>query len=295
MKIIRPTTITDSVLSSSSVAENDFPTYSSGAAYAAGDKVIKASTHRIYQSIQASNTNHDPATSPTWWLDIGPTNRWAMFDNAMGSATTATTSLTVTLAPGRIDSLALVGIDAASVSVTMTAGGSTVYSKTASLINDSGVTDWYSYFFDPIKAKDYFVISGLPVMSEATITITISKSSGTVSCQGLVVGMKSDLGDTLISPGIGITDYSRKSTDDFGVTTLIKRAYARKLDCKLIVENTEIDRVVSTLAEVRATPVIWYGSDRYSSLVLFGFYRDFSVDIAYSTMSYCTLNIEGMT
>lgn len=292
MKMIRPTSVTDSILTSSSVAETEFSAWSSATTYSLDQQVIKS--HRIYKSLQASNTNHDPALSPTWWLDVGPTNRWAMFDNAVGTSTTATGSITVTLAPGRVDSVALIGVDASTVVVEMT-NGTTVYSKTVPMIDDSSVTDWYGYFFEPVRTKDYVVLTDLPVIGEASITVTISKSSGNVSCQALIVGMKSEIGGMLSSPSIGIVDYSRKSTDDFGVTTLVQRSFAKKLDCKLILDNSEVDRVVSALSSVRATPIIWVGSDRFSTMVVYGFFRDFSIDIAYARNSYCSLNIEGLT
>ena len=292
MKMIRPTSVTDSILTSSSVAENEFSAWSSATTYSLDQQVIKS--HRIYKSLQASNTNHDPISSPTWWLDIGPTNRWAMFDNAVGTLTTASGSITVTLAPGRVDSVALIGVDASTVVVEMT-NGTTVYSKTVPMIDDSSVTDWYLYFFEPVRTKDYVVLTDLPVIGEASITVTISKSSGNVSCQALIVGMKSEIGGMLSSPSIGIVDYSRKSTDDFGVTTLVQRSFAKKLDCKLILDNSEVDRVVSALSSVRATPIVWVGSDRFSTMVVYGFFRDFSIDIAYARNSYCSLNIEGLT
>lgn len=291
MKLIRPTTITDSILTSSSVAEADAATWSSGTTYALDATVIKS--HRIWRSLQAANTNHDPATSPTWWLDTGPTNRWAMFDSVVGTETTATSSITVTLTPGRCDALALLEVTAANVHVAMVVGAETVYDRTVDLLDNSVVTDWYSYFFEPEVRANYLVITDLPVFGEGVITITIT-GSGTVACGLCVVGLQSSLGSLLRSPSVGINDYSRKSADDFGNTILVKRSYSKRLGARLVLDNNDVDRVVRVLAGLRATPVVWIGSEYFDALVVYGFYKDFDVDIAYPNVSYCSLTIEGM-
>lgn len=291
MKLIRPTTITDSILTSSSVAETDAAAWSSGTTYALDATVIKS--HRIWRSLQASNTNHDPATSPTWWLDTGPTNRWGMFDAVVGTVTSATSSIAVTLTPGRCDALALLDVTASSVQVTMVVGAETVFDRTVDLLDNSVVTDWYSYFFEPEVRANYLVITDLPVFGEGVITVTIT-GSGTVSCGLCVVGLQSSLGTLLRSPSVGINDYSRKSADDFGNTILVQRSYSKRLGARLVLDNNDVDRIVRVLAGLRATPVVWIGSEYFDSLVVYGFYKDFDVDIAYPTVSYCSLTIEGM-
>ena len=46
MKLIRPTTLTDAMLTSSTAPENDYAVWASGTAYAVGSRVILTSTHR---------------------------------------------------------------------------------------------------------------------------------------------------------------------------------------------------------------------------------------------------------
>lgn len=292
MKMIRPVQVTDSVLVSSTVPESDAPAWASGTTYALNDLVIKS--HRVYKSIQASNLNHDPANSPTWWIDTGPTNRWAMFDDVVGSSTSATASMTIVLSPGMVDSLALLEVGAETVSVTMTVGPDTVYSKTVQLSDNSMVIDWYSYFVEPIKEKSYCLFDGMPIYGSGTVSITFSRSSGTVSCGVLSIGSKAEIGTVLSNPGIGINDYSRKSTDDFGRTILVKRGYSKRISTRLLIDTNDVDRIARILADYRATPVVWVGSDQFDSMIVFGPYKDFSIDIAYPNVSYCSLQVEGM-
>jgi hypothetical protein len=291
MKLITPTQITDAQLVSSSVPETDFGVWDVTTTYGAGNTVIKG--HRIWESVQAGNIGRDPQTTVAgWWLDKGPTNRWAMFDGVVGTSTTAATSMTVTLRPGRIDSLVLMEVDAAEVIITQRVGATIITQRTLSLIE--GVTDWFDYFFSPIVSRDFVVITDLPVYGESTVEITLSKNAGTIGCGICIVGLKADLGLTRISPSIGINDYSRKTTDDFGKATLVRRGYSKRGSFRLVVDNREVDRVFSTLADARAIPSVWVGDDQLSALLLYGFFRDFELDIAYATVSYCTLNIEGM-
>lgn len=293
MKVIRPTTINDSRLVSSTVAEDDYAAWSSATSYALGARSIKA--HRIWESSQASNTNHDPETSgPTWWVDIGPTNRWGMFDEKVGTVTTATDELTVVIAPGRFDSLALLQLSAASVTITMTVGAEVVYEHTESLIDDSEITDWYQYYFEPIRPKDYLLLMDIPIYGEAETTITLTKNSGTVSIGMCIVGMQSDVGGTLNGVTLGINDYSKKSTDDFGNTTLVQRSFSKRMGAKLMVDNSEVDRVHAALSSLRSVPAVWVGYGRYSSMLVYGFFGTFEIDVAYASFSYCSLNIEGM-
>lgn len=128
MKLIRPIEITDAMLSSSTVAENDHPAWNAGTAYVTGNRVILASTHRRYEALAAS-TGVNPASDPTKWLDLGPTNRWAMFDARVGTASTRTASLQAVLAPGAVDAVALIDTDAEGATVTLTVDGTVTYTR----------------------------------------------------------------------------------------------------------------------------------------------------------------------
>jgi hypothetical protein len=118
LQLLRPIAVTDSVLVASSVAEDDAPAWGTGTNYPAGARVIKAATHRIYESLAGGNVGNDPATSVGKWLDVGPTGRWAMFDQALGSVTTDGAAIEVTLRPNvAVNGLAILDTTAASVQV----------------------------------------------------------------------------------------------------------------------------------------------------------------------------------
>lgn len=299
MKLIRPTTITDAMLISCDVPENDHAVWSDATTYALGDKVIVTTgVHKIYESLQATNLNHDPTTSHDWWLDSGATNRWQMFDTVVGSQTSQSESLSVTLQPGIIDSIAFLDLDATTISVTMTdPTDGVVYTETIDLIAKTYINDGWSYFFEPIITDDAAVLLGIPPYSAAQIAITITNPSSTAKIGTLIVGAQKTLGGTQYDPTIGITDYSKKEADIFGNYTILQRAYSKRMSCSLFLDNSAVDELVRTLAAYRATPVCWVGDDEgtFSSMIIYGFYKSFEITIPGPVISTCSLEIEGLS
>lgn len=297
MQVITPTTVT-AAMYTSGPAEADYAAYVAGTTYAAGDYVIRTSTHRIYQSLQASNIGHTPESSPTWWNDIAPTNKWAMLDNVVGTATTLTSPLAVVLAPGLVNALALLELVGESVTVSMTsasAGGATVYS-TAVNLDDSGILDYYDYFFYPFIQRSVVVLTDLPPYADGVITVTLT-GAGTVAIGVLVVGLTTDLGGAQYGASIGFNDYSVKSTDQYGRTSLIEGAYSRRSQIPLSVAKPTFNRMDRKLTDLRATHCVWVGTDdpEVSPFVIFGWVKQFQTVITYSNMFYCNLEIEGLT
>jgi hypothetical protein len=297
MKLIRPTTLTDAMLTSSTVPENDYAAWGSGTAYTVGARVILTATHRRYEALAAS-TGVNPASDPTKWLDIGPTNRWAMFDDRVGTATTRAGSLQVVLAPGATDGVALIDTNAETATVTLTVSGSPLYSKTQSFnFGGTAIDNWFSWFFEPVGRKSSLLFLDVPVYEAGVLTVTMIRDNPVdlVSCGTLLVGRQFTIGDTEHGADIGIIDYSRKETDQFGVTSVVERAFAKRMTARVVMPTSAIDDVARTLASLRASPVLWIGSESFESLTVYGFYKEFSIDLAYPTVSYCSLTVEGLT
>lgn len=296
MKVIRPITVTDAMLVSSSVPENDYTAWSGATTYAVGDRCIAG--HKVWESLQASNLNHDPVTDtsdPPYWLQVSSTNRWRMFDQTVNSATSATGSIVVEVQPGAINAVGLIELLGDTATVELLDGAEVVYTSTQA-IDQTPISDWYAYFFEPYQWAGALLFSDVPSYLTGTMRITIA-GTGTVECGGAVFGAQYTLGDTLVGVSAGIVDYSRKSTNDFGVTSIVQRAYAKRASAKLLLQNTELARAHALLSTLRSTPCLWVADDdtqTFAPLVIYGWYRDFAIDIAYRTLSYCNLEIEGM-
>ncbi len=297
MRIVRPISITDGNLSSSSVAENDYAAWSAATTYGLGDYVIVTSTHRIYKSLQAGNLNKDPVTQAAWWLETTATNRWKMFDGLVGNQTSAADSVSVTLTPAeRSDSVVLLNVSAASVTISVTDPiDGLVYNQTHSLVSPSGITDWYAYFFEPIVRKTELSISEMPPYSGAAIQITVIDTGNTAAIGEAIVGLSRSLGSTQYGAKVGIRDYSVKTQDAFGNYTILERAFSRRGTFSLWVDAALISELQSLFSGYRATAVAWIASDEIDATIIYGFYRDFDIDIAYPDVAICSLEIEGLT
>lgn len=273
MKVIPPVAITGAMLVNSNVPETDHPEWAAGTTYALGARVIKAATHRVYESAITANVGQDPAAPNGAWFDAGPTNRWAMFDQAMGARSSRTGSITVTLAPGTpITALAVLDADAATVRVQV-AGDP--YDKTLALAGRAVLT-----FLD------------LPGLS-ANIIVTIT-GPATVAVGKLLIGNVFELGVTEASPSIGINDFSKRETDEFGVTRIVPRGWAKVATLRSKIPTEDVDSVQRRVAALRARASLWIGEEGYDSLSIYGFFKSFSIDLALPTISFCSFSIEGM-
>jgi hypothetical protein len=269
LRLLQPATITDAALVSSSLAETDYPQWAAGTAYALGARVLRGSTHRIYESAAAGNVGNDPAIATGKWSDIGPTNRFAMFDQALGSTSDNAATIAVTLDAATINAVALLDVTGTSVRVQATG-----YDQTR-----------------PVGAGAITFLDLPAGVTRATVTLT---GSGTVSIGTLLVGKLVGLGVTEASPTAGITDFSRKDVDDFGAVTIVERAWAKRMTANALISTSAIDSVFSRLAAVRATPSLWIGQAGYDSLTIYGFFKEFSIE-AGDTVSKLSLSIEGLS
>jgi hypothetical protein len=286
------------MLTACNVPETDYTDWSAATAYVVGNRCLYA--HKIYYC-NVNHTNAQPDTNTSGvtpkWTDEGYDNRWKMFDQLVGSQTAQATSITLTIVPGLIDSIAFLDLEATSIEIVMTdPTAGEVYHETLDLISGSHIVDAYTYFLEPIILTDAAVLLGIPAYGAASIAITISNPGGTARVGTLVAGMQYDLGGTQYSPTIGITDYSSKTTDTFGNYTIVERVFSKRMSCELFLENTSVDSLQRTLASYRATPVVWIGTDiGFSSMIIYGFFKSFSIVIPYLNNSTCSIEIEGLS
>lgn len=298
MKFINPVTITDSNLVSTNVAENDYTAWSAVTTYSLAQRVISTATHKIYESAQNGNLNNAPTTDDgTWWIEISATNAWQMFDQGVGTQTANATSIVVTIAPGLATAVALLDIVASEIRVVVTEGLTTLYDQTTVVGDTTVLADWYEYFFMSISAAQSFSITGLPIYSGGEITVTLTAPIGVAAkCGTLAVGQLIEVGDTLAGARIGIVDYSRKETDEWGNTTVTVRNYARRVDAEVLAQNARIDYLTAQLANARATPCVWLVDDgATSAMTIYGFYKDWGISIPYPDNSQISIQIEGLT
>ncbi|MEY2654879.1 MAG: hypothetical protein RLZZ524_1907 [Pseudomonadota bacterium] len=273
MKLLVPFDVTDANFVSSNVTENDHPVIVNGQAYTAGTRVIYQ--HAIYEAQTSNITSWVPPAAPTEWLRIGPTNRWAMFDGVVGTITSRATSIQVQVSfNGVVNDLVLMRVVGTSVQVVMPGVNTTVAVPAA---GPEGST---------------VVISNMG-STGGTMTLTLT-GTGTVSIGNMSVGVFNTLGDDEWGGSLGIVDYSKKEFDDFGNPNLVIRDYSRTYKARVAFATSNFDTIVRILTAVRSKPVVWQGVTGLQSMVLLGYYKDFSARMESVNRSTVELQIESL-
>ncbi len=303
MIIIKPITINDAVLTSSDVSEVDEAEYNPATSYALNATVMRTTdtVHGIFISLQAANVGNSPEdddqTSPVFWSRISATNRWGMFSDQINDQTEQSNVITVALLPASlVNGMTFFNLEAQSVNVTMndpTEGE--VYNVDFDLVADSGVNNWYLYYFEPILRQGTVAVLDLPPYIAATITVTITNVGETAKCGLLSFGAQAQLGITNYSSGIGITDYSRKERDQFGNALIVQRNFSKRADYSVTVATSYVGYVQDQLSQLRTVPLSWIGAEEYESTVIYGYFKDFSVVLSNPSTSLLSIDVEGLT
>ena len=301
MRIIKPVTVTNSILISSNVTENDYAQWSAATTYSTGNRVIVLSNHSVYESLVNSNLNNNPATGDgTKWLRLGATNRWKAFDQKIGDKVTRLTSIEYVLSDSasNITSVALFGLVGLSANVTVTdAVVGEVYNQTISLTDNRNISDWYTYFFEEQVQKEEAQFLNIPPYIGSDVKITVTNTTGINAQLGqAVIGFLSELGLTSYGTSISIEDFSRKETDAFGNFIVVERAFSQLADFSVRFETASARRLQTTLAQYRATPIVYIGSeDTAYGTTIYGFYRRFDLTLETPSLSFGAIEVEGLT
>ncbi|GGO26647.1 hypothetical protein GCM10010991_07510 [Gemmobacter aquaticus] len=300
MKMIAPITVTDAVMASSNVTENDYPVWASGTTYALGARVIMTSTHSIYESVQASNTNHDPSadTTSTWWVRVGATNRWRAFDQRTGQSTTRAGTIDVSLTlPSICTAVALVGLSAGSVRVRVSdAGAVQIYDQTIQLVDRSPITSFFTYFTYAPEYSERVVFEDIPGYTGYTLRITIDAGVGTAEVGEIVVGKNSLFGRTIADTEIGFEDMSVRERDAWGSVFIVERDAYDTVTFKFAIPVGGEDQVRRAIREIRAKPAFFYADASLMNrgLAVYGLAKPLRIPLNSGGVSFATLETEEL-
>lgn len=300
-KIIKPTVVTDTVLTGCSVPEPDAAAgevlWSPGVAYAVGNQVVRPTTHSRYERRVAGTTATPPESDPANWFIVGPTNRWAAFDRKVGTATTAPASISFVMRPGGASGMGMLELQGQQALVKMRAapGDAVVYER---LIDLDGrvVTSVYEWFYAEYEQLSDFVLTDLPQhYPGCELTVEINGTSG-ASVGVLQVGQVIELGSAQYGASVGIIDYSRKSKDEFGNWDVVERDYSKHCTLQVVTKKSDFNKLYRRLASLRAIPCIYIGTDTpgFEPMIGYGFYKDFGITVTYVEHHLLNIEFEGL-
>lgn len=282
------------------MAEDGSPAWNATATYAAGARVHVPEAKRVYESAQGGNTGKDPtlpanqfnaAGQSTWWIEIGPTNRSAMFDSVISTPTYGPSPLEIILRPGAFNGIAMFALDADQLSIEVTEpdSGAIIY-RYDSPLEGSAPADYYEYFFDPFKPQTQFIATSIEPYANARVRITLTKATGLTRIGMLAIGDLKPLGVPLRGASVEPVDYSYIGTDQFGNTTIKKRSSATGLAVQARMDIDDANTVLETVKDLLSVPVVVIGSRAagYEAMTVFGL---MSGRLQYDTYAQPTLNI----
>lgn len=296
MNIIAPITITDAMLSSSTLAEDPSAAWTN-ATYAVGDLRHVVATHRVYKCAVAGASTVSPELDPTRWVNTRPTNRWAAFDFYTSTQSTTVTTLTYVLTPGYFNAIALYGLTGSSYTLTVkdAPGGAVIFTATGFLSADP--IDWYEYLFAAIKPRRSMVFTGIPPRPNAELTLTLTTAASQPVGLGLIavgdyrsLAGAGDWGGTQYGASAEPVTYSYIKTADDGTVSIVKRTASTNLRVTVSMPREEADAVLQSVQDVLDMPVAWIATDKvgYAGLTTFGLG---SGSMSYDSHAIATLSI----
>lgn len=301
MKLIAPISVDETVLVSSNLTEDDYPEWDNATTYAAADRVIVLATHKVYLSVISSNLGNDPTTDDgTNWTEVGATNKWKAFDNRISDRAVNPLQISYDLAPSKtVSALSVHGVVADSVTVTVIEQGSeaTVFEETKSLVDNSGVEDWWDYFFQPIDRLEDLVFTDLLAFDGDAVAVSVAIASGNAELGQLVLGYQHTIGITITGVDLGITDYSVKETDEFGNAFVLERSYSVTVDFPVSIKTLRSAYIRRLLASRRAVPSVYFaGADMEGfGTIAFGYFNDFYITLQGGERSDANIKVESLT
>lgn len=301
MKVIPPIVLTDSHLTSSSVTENDTDDgalWAGATAYAIGAKV--RNLHRRYQRLVAGTTATAPGLDAINWLPLGATNPWRMLAADGDYKTTGTSPMVVVIKPlVRATALAIIGIVADSITVVQKdAAGTTVLTFTQNLVYRN-TTTWSEYYFGAFTRRSAFVTMALLPITGASITITLTRATGNVSCGALAIGTPVDLGKILEGASVGALSFSRVERNEFGDSLVIKRRTVPRTSQTTLIEKTNVERARVTLTGLDGVTAMFIGipdatSGYFNALCVLGLVKQWDIKLDTFNRGGLSIDLEGL-
>jgi hypothetical protein len=284
MIVIPPITMTESMFTSTIAEPSSGETlWNAATSYISPTRVYRVQTHKIYESTSTTSTVDSTvpelniyATIPKW-IEVSSTNKFAMFDTLRNVKSYANNNIVVTITlDQRIDALALLGLDNVSnILITTTYGGTTL-----TLVNKSNsyVSNGITLYYPSYLALDLQPYYGLVI----TITLT---GTGIIKCGNCILGTYENIGFVQRGASVDTINFSTVDRDLYGNATLIQRRNVPKISTSLILDNTKINKVTRLREYLNAKPAVWSGLDQsvsdsyYESLLVLGFYKNFTINI----------------
>ncbi|WP_290578680.1 hypothetical protein [Algiphilus sp.] len=292
MRMVVPAQISETELIASNIVEDDAPAYDDEVTYDTSDQVQL--DHRVYESTADGNTDH-PVGSANW-TDLGPTNRYRMFDQTSTRVSLRTGAIDVTVQPDQlINAVSLINCRGLSATVQVLDDDEGVlYSSTRSLVEHGEISDWWSYFYAPIEQLRQVSFLDLPNIRGAKIRILVTAGGAVAQIGEAVLGAQADTGLTYFDTSLDVDDFSRRDEDDFGNVTIVKRGYRDVIGYNVRINTPQVQSVRRRLLLARQRVVLWIGAPYREETIVLGFYEQLRISIKGAKITRATIDVVSL-
>lgn len=279
MRVIPPVILNSTNTTSTAPTSMDPPVWNVGTPYTAGSIVQVAGTvNKRYECIAVSVTGGyspeiDVTKTTPKWVELGGTNKYAMFDDLRSTSTVTTTATGITVLATLttlIDSVAILRLS--NVTQIVIKGysvypGTVVYNKT---YNTTGLKN--------------LVVFDLPSAVNLTVEV-IFTGTAPLSIGSLVIGKYIHLGSLQTGAECLYLNFSSIDRDTFGTPFIVKRRSVPKLQLKVYIDASQVSSILQYRNILDAVSAVWVGLENqtnsyyYNSLIMQGFFKEFSFEI----------------
>ena len=288
---------------------------------------------RLYQKTTSIGNNYPPDDN-IGWSPLGPTNKWAMFDQTIMTSSegenghaTSNSAASMTPPPGHsfftvkintsnANRLCFFNLSASYLGLQFQDGASGVlYDYTSTRYPTTTSIDYDPYEF-PVKEGDWKInflgesadrqtlVIEIPEKAVSYVRITIASNiiGRTVSCGQCVWGHASYIGVTQYGATANILSYGRKvRNESYGGMYLKPGNNAKKMNIDVLIENTDYNNVYDIFEATDGIPCVFQGNNdeegynhNYTPFIIYGFTKSFSMILQHWSQSNCNLEVEGL-
>jgi len=284
------------------------------------DNTARLAPVKTYRKTSTGTNTYPPGDDLTNWLDLGATNRWAMFDQyvftssesptaAVDTPAVVPSTFTVEIDTSNANYLGLFNLNCSQIEVQ--------YQKSSEGYNDFNPTNfpkvqeiidyhpyefhrdtkvWLDYLFgDFVWKRDIIFPIQWDKVSSVRITFTNNAVGQKASCGMCVCGQSYYIGKTQYGASSGILSYSKKDENETtGATFLKKGNNAKRFDLDISIKNEQYNKIHAIMTAADGVPVIIQGNNEdtsYEPFMVYGFIKSFDMSLQYPTHS--EFNIEG--
>lgn len=287
----------------SSIPEPDSYTselaWAAGTNFTTGQVVARSTTHRAYERLAPGGVDAGlPEVTPTKWEELGPDNRFAMFDLKRSTASRSAGPIHFAVQLGvRVDSLQLAGLLATDVTVVVHAGGVEQYRNAQNQrLRKTG--NWYQYLFGEFRYRPDAVWLDLPPYSTVVISVAIdNQEAGDTVCGKALLGRSVFVGDPKYGATSISSNFSSVTRDAFSNATFKPQRTIPEVALTLETDKANVDSLYELRQVLNGAVAGWVGLDDaadgyYRMLSTVGFYTQFDIDAAYPVNALVYMKVE---